>query len=244
MSNSVPTSAKLRALGEVPNNPKGNLPSWITDAMLLFLREIYGAAPEGGYKWVDDPQKTEILIVDHGLQNWEVPELRPAIVVHRGPIGLANISMDQLRSLNVFTGEREHSDLASGIFTLNCTAASRLESERIAWNTAFAIRAYKRALNTAGLHRIGEEGVQIGSPSSPGQIVPNDVAEEWITTPISVPFYVDLHWKITPPMGELLRAVELKLLSLTRDNGVEEVILKESREGESSYLRGVQVKGE
>ncbi len=176
-----------------------------------FLQVLFGTFDKGSYKWEDDAQLSDIIIQGEGTVDREVVEKRPAIIIARGPAAFGNVSLDQFKAFDYYTGRRSHTDLISAVMTYNVLAPEGLEAQRIAWISAYATRAFKRTLMHLGLHRVGEE-LSIGAESPPGALVPGNPTEI-ILVPVSVPFYFQNSWSVEPQDKVLLNAISVNVKS-------------------------------
>lgn len=192
-----------------------------------FLQLTFQSFEKGAYRWEPDDKSTDIIISDQATVKREVIEKRPAILVSRGPAAFSNIALDQFAGpllvkgtdgKTTFTpnednsiGAKRHTDLISSTMTFNCLSSEGLEAQRLAWIAMYATRTLKKALLSAGLHRVGEE-LQVGSETSPGSIVQPD-SNEIVMVPVQVPFYFQDTWTIAPLNKSLLTEVSLALSS-------------------------------
>lgn len=199
--------------GELPVQGVGEDPLYhYSRVFALFLQAVFGHFEKGHNRWTADEQATEIIITEQAPIGREVVERRPAIVLALGPAGSANISLDQMMSTNQMTQRRLHTDLMSCTMSLNVLAKEGPEARRIAWQCFRFIRAFKRELMKAGMHRVGEE-MQIGSESAPGAIISPESDSEMVMVTVSVPFYFQDFWAVEPTDKNLLTQVILAVRS-------------------------------
>lgn len=204
--------------GSIPLADPNNQPAlgeepllWGTYLVLRFLQGLFNHLPEGSYHWEPDKKTTEIIITDQATVESEVVQKRPAILVTRGPAQFANLALDQLMSMNLMTGQRVHSDLISGNFTLQCVGGNGVEAQHVAWLAMRGLVEYKRLLlkywqlededgepmYTFGFHKIAEPPM-IGSETAPGSVISGAADHEYILVPIQVPYYLQWTWRVTP----------------------------------------------
>lgn len=193
-----------------------------------FLQVVHATWDKSSYKWLPDDKLTDIIIQNEGTIDKEVVEKRPAIIVTRGQAAWGNVSMDQfagpieerdpitgqvhwIPNEDSRTGARRYTDLVSSTMTYNVLSREGLEAQRIAWFCAYATRVLKKSLMRSGIHRVGED-IQIGSESPPGAIVQPD-SNEIISVSVSVPFYFQDTYTITPKDKILLKEVDSVLSS-------------------------------
>lgn len=207
-----------------PQGPGEDPLTHYTRIFVKFLQLVFASFEKGAYRWEPDMALTDIVIQDQGSINREVVEKRPAIIVSRGPVAMTNIAMNQFAgplldpktgkvtmNLDAVTGASRHTDLYSATMTYNCLAREGLEAQRIAWICAYATRVLKKALLSAGMHRVGEE-VQVGAESGPGSIVQPDTGEI-VMVSVSVPFFFQDTWTVETIDKTLLTRIDLALRS-------------------------------
>lgn len=178
----------------------------------LFLQKIFANFDKGHHRWASDEQTTEIIITEQAPIGREVVEKRPAIVLAMGPAAAANVSLDQVLRSDPMTHRRLHTDLMSATMSLNVLAKEGAEARRIAWQCFRFIRALKRSLMRAGMHRVGEE-MSIGSESAPGAIIQPESESEIVMVSVSVPFYFQDFWAVEPVDKNLLKQVDIAVTS-------------------------------
>lgn len=189
-----------------------------------FLHLVFESFEKGSYHWSPDPLNTDIIIQGEGVMDVEVVEKRPAIVVSRGPTSLTNVSIDQFAgptidpktgrlsyNLDPLSGSRRHTDLLSSVVTFNCLSSNDLEAQRIGWICAYAVRTLKRTLMKCGIHRVGED-VQVSGVSGAGSLVQPD-ASEIVMVAVSIPFFFQQTWVVSPIDKSLLNGVAIALRS-------------------------------
>ncbi len=180
---------------------------YFTRVYLLFMQGLFKQLPEGSYRWSDDDALTEIAITDQVPIPRDNIEQRPHVVTMRGPAQFANLTLDQMQSLNLRTGEKRRTDLVACTMSVNCIAKNGIEAQRIAWIVARHLRGLKILLQRAGFHKIGDE-VSIGPESPPGAMVAGDSEPDWVMVTVHSPFF--FQWTdIDAPLDAIaLRSVE------------------------------------
>jgi hypothetical protein len=194
-----------------------------------FLQLLFKTFEKGGYHWEQDDKNSDIIISADSPIAKETVEKRPAILITRGPVSFSNISLDQfagpilnwadgsvapsdfIPNKNPSTGAKRHTDLSAGTAVYNVISKEDVEAQRLAYFAAKMTRMLKKALLRAGLHRVGEE-ISIGSVSPPGALVQPDSNEVKMVS-VSVPYYYQETWTITPTNKTLLNGISLALRS-------------------------------
>lgn len=184
---------------------------YFTRVFLLFLQGLYEQMPEGSYRWSSDEKLSEIAITDQVPIPRERVDQKPHIVTMRGPARFANLTLDQMRSVNPRTGEKERTDLVSCTMTINVIAKNGVESQRLAMMVATHIREFKVLLQRAGMHKVGDE-MDVGPESAPGSFV-SEPDPELVMCSVFVPFHFQWTMKSRPLNAALLRGIELKMKS-------------------------------
>lgn len=184
-----------------------------TKIFTRFLQYVFASFDPGFYKWLPDPEKTEVLIQDQaGPITAETVEKRPAIIVARGTAAPADLALDHFKSYENNKGtERTHTDLMSCSMNFNCLSKEGLEAQRLAHICFMATKRLRRTIQKAGVHQVGM-AMQISAESPPGGIVEGEGAKITMVT-VTVPFYYQDQWTIAPLDKTLLNKLELALRS-------------------------------
>ncbi len=198
--------------GLVEPHGRGEEPLYhFTRIYLLFMQGLFEQFPSGSYRWSDDQKLSEIAITDQVPIPRERVEQTPHIVTMRGPAMYSNLSLDQLRQLDVKTGSKERTDLVACTMSLNCIAKLGPEAQRIAWILMRHIRTFKTTLQRAGMHKIGDD-LSMGPESPPGALVQSDGGDaEAVMVTVQSPFFFQWTEVVTPRDAPLLRNIEARL---------------------------------
>ena len=186
---------------------------YFTRCFLLFYQGLFSNFPTGDYKWSSDEEQSEIGITDSVPIPKSRVEQKPQIVTMRGPAKFANLTLDQMRSLNLRNGEKVRTDLVSCTMTINVIAKNDIEAQRIAWICMSSLRDLKLVLlrNSPGLHRVGEE-IEMTPPSPPGMFV-EDSDPSWVLVSVFCPFFFQWTSSVRPLDSAVVRNIELLLQS-------------------------------
>lgn len=199
----IPALTHPKGLGEDPL-------THFTRVYLLFLQGLFTQFPpaSGCFHWSDSQDDTEIAITDQAPIPRDRIEQRPAIVTMRGPAQFANLTLDQLKTLDFKTGTREHTDLVACTMSINCISKNGIEAQRIAWIVMRHIRIFKRLLQReGGFHRIGEQ-VSVGPESPPGALVNPEPDPSTVMVTVHSPFFFQWNETITPTNAQVVNEIQ------------------------------------
>jgi hypothetical protein len=199
----APGLPPIEALGEEPLYH-------FTRVYLLFCQGLFKQFAEGMYKWSDDDHLTEIVITDQTPIPRDRIEQRPAIITMRGPAQFANMTFDQMRTVDSVTGAKERTDLVSCTMSLNCIAKFGTEAQRIAWLVMRHIRDFRVMLQRTGFHQIGDN-ISMGPESPPGSIIAGEGDIEAVMVTVFSPFFFQWTEKVTPLYAPLAQNIEAHL---------------------------------
>ncbi len=181
---------------------------YATRVFLLFLQGLFKQFPEGSYRWSEDAKLSEIAITSQTPIPREQVGDKPTIVAARGPAQFANLSLDQMKSIDVHTGAKTRMDIISCTMSLNCLSKNSVEAQRIAWIVMRHVRAFKELIQRIGkLHKLGDE-IQIGPESPPGALVTPEGDIEAALVTVQCPFFFTWQETVTPLANPLLRSIE------------------------------------
>ena len=200
--------------GLVEPHGRGEEPLYFcTRIYLLFLQGLFEQFESGSYKWADDQNLSEVVITDQCPIPREVVERVPAIVTMRGPAQFANLSLDQVRTVDPATGAKERTDLIACTMSINCIAKLGPEAQRIGWIVMKHIRTFKDMIQRAGIHKVGDE-LSMGPESPPGAMVANDGGDaEQVMVTVHSPFFFQWTELSTPINAPQVRGIEARLRS-------------------------------
>lgn len=211
------TSSTVQTAATAPGAATDGISSWsenpllhATRLCLSFLQGLFAQAPDGHFRWVDDTERTEIIITDESPLQSETINKRPAIVTVRSPMAFAGIALEQLQSMSIRTGERIHTDMIAGHMTFNCLSSRKVEAEQLGWLVGRHLWILHRIFLQAGFHKFGER-IQILAASPAEAIVHGDSKGEILNVPVVVPIFFQWTEKITPLNLLVLQGVEARM---------------------------------
>jgi hypothetical protein len=183
-----------------------------TRMYLLFLQGLFAQMESGSYKWSPDQALTEITIADQVPIPRDWIEQRPVVVTMRGPARFANMTLDQMRTVDFHTGAKERTDLVACTMSINCVAKNGVEAQRIGFTIMRHLRTFKNSLQRfGGFFKIGDD-LELGPQTPPGAVVANESDPEWVMVTIQSPFF--FQWtEIDVPNAVLLREIEMHMKS-------------------------------
>lgn len=183
-----------------------------TRAYLVFLQGLFKQMQPGSWKWSDDEKLSEISITADAPFPRTRVEQRPAIVVMRGPAQYANMSLDNVRSVDWKTGRKERTDLVSCTMSLIVVAKLDVEAQKIGWIMMRHIRSFKEMLQRYGrMHKIGDE-ISISPPTPPvGSVISGEGDEEFVMVTVQSPFYFQWTERVEPTDAVIAREIDAHL---------------------------------
>ena len=167
----------------------GNYPLYAKKIFLTILQAWFSGYDrvDNRFYWTNDFKTTKIVIVDKRSYDVTRTDIRPAIVLSRGPLYTANIAIDQLSSFNMETHERTYTDLLPMTVSINCISKNGTESEELASIVFNAITAYKSKLRGEGVFDI--KRLAMGGEVN----LRNDVNDIFSNVPVEVNFLLQSH---------------------------------------------------
>lgn len=181
-------------------------------AYLVFLQGLFAQMPSGSWKWSPDEKLTEIVITDQAPFPRDRMEQRPAIITMRGQAQYANLSLDNMRSRDWRTGDKERTDLVACTMSLVVVAKLDAEAQKIAWYLMRHLRTFKEMLQRYGrFHKIGDE-ISISPVSPPtGAVISGEGTQEFTMVTVLSPFFFQWTERTTPTDMHLAREIDAYL---------------------------------
>jgi hypothetical protein len=179
---------------------------------LIFTQGLFGQMPSGSWKWSDDEKLSEITITDQAPFPKDRLEQRPAIITMRGQAQFANMSLDNMRTVDWMTGAKERTDLVSCTMSLVCVAKLDAEAQKIAWLLMRHLRTFKSMLQKYGrMHKIGDE-ISVSPVSPPvGAVISGEGDEEFTMCSVQSPFFFQWTERTTPTDAAMAREIDAHL---------------------------------
>ena len=140
-------------------------------------------------RWDPIIEKTEIFIAEEYPSDTEGRDLRPAIIIERGPFKRSAVGLgDDRVSLDLRMDIEKKTWIVSGQISFHCISRFGLESEAIAWAVHDLIMFYKRDLSArARLHHVGDSIIGKESPYKPQE----PEWDGWFDVPVTIEFFLE-----------------------------------------------------
>lgn len=184
---------------------------YLSHVILRFLRAVFETAPKDLYYFNEnDPDASRVMITGDIPVSGEAVGVRPHIVPFFSGVQWQGVSLDQLSSEELFSGNRRHTDLISGNLTISVLARNGSEATFIAFHIANFTWILRRLLMRAKFHDIGQR-MFISPPTSPGQLVTNDLDGEIISVNATTQFSFKWDVGVQESGMHLLESIELQL---------------------------------
>jgi len=195
-----------------PNKKYSNTLLFIENAVLGFFQAVFSQFPAGtepkGYHWDSNPDTTEIFIEGQNTDNLTNVDVRPKIVVARGPItwnkthignfvGSKNLSMEKRRYASIYTGT----------VGVSCFSREDLEADNLAQLCFDMIEAFQFKLHKYGFLSINS--VQIGQRG----LIKKDSRPDLTVTPLLLKVQVTKQWTTTVVDPVKLREIFVQFIT-------------------------------
>jgi len=170
------------------------LTSFSKDIILKFLQDMFGQQDlydgKNEYLWSPDPSESKILIADAYTEDLETTEMRPAIVLRRGPIRWMKRSIDQRVHVDFRSGSKRFQDLLALDLTAECLSRNGLEAELLADIVFQGIQMFAGAIRKRGAFEV--DSVAIG----PETLIQGDSQQELSAVPVGIRLLLQKTWQV------------------------------------------------
>ena len=205
-------SATVRAFDPLKNPGLDNDPmTHLTRLFVYFLQNLFRDLPEGlGFKWRPTEESTEIVITGEKPRADSV-EKRPHITCVLGAGRWSGIGLDQLQTLRMTDGQRQHTDLMPMTMAYHCQSKEGLVSRRLAFFASHNTNILRRVImRQGGLHHVGVQHEL--SAESPLTAFTGPVTElDLVSVVVTVPFYWQPQWRIRDQRLSLFKRIGIDL---------------------------------
>lgn len=184
---------------------------YLLRVVLVFLRKVFASAPEGGYYFNEnDPDTSRVMITSDIPIAADVIGERPHIVAFFSGVQWQGVGIDQLAALDFSTGSETHQDIITGNLTISTLTRNGDEATFITFHIGTFLWALRKILLRSGFHDIGQR-INVTPPTSPGQLVSNDLDGEIISVNAIVPFSFPWTVTVTGKDDYLLKEIDMTL---------------------------------
>lgn len=166
-----------------PNKLYPNSLLFMENSFLIFLQSVFSLFPPNSnlYHYDDDPSLTEIAIEGQNTDNLVNVDIRPKIVVARGPIQINKSGINNMiGSSNLSVANRKFAAIRSGSVGISCYSRSDLEADRLAELCADSIESMTEVIRRLGFLEIRTS--EIGQRA----MIKADSRPELFVTPVLV----------------------------------------------------------
>jgi hypothetical protein len=151
------------------------------DAKRIFLGFTQSLFAENfALRWSLDPKTTSILIGDKHFIESPLIEMKPAIILSRGPLRWGQHTIDQRLAYNYTTLDKKFSDMIYGTVVFNVLSKTEYITERLADYLFTKITGYRDQFRKNGINNI--LGISMGD----SVVLKNNTDVEFVNVPISV----------------------------------------------------------
>ena len=173
-----------------------------------FLQGLFNQLDHGTFKWLAEPDKSEIAIVTQAPINPELVGRKPVIVVLEGPYQGMGLGINNLQHYDALKGITRRTDLESSSFIVYCVADTDVIAKFLAGIVARYTRAKQRLLESpGGFYAIARPAPSVNTPSPPGALVPGD-AKGSVMVQVNIPFQFQWTWETRPYQNPSNRTIE------------------------------------
>jgi len=170
---------------------EGDPTVWAQKLFVAFLKGTFNFA-EGDFHWAPDGSALQIR-AGAPVSTFDVS--RPMLTVVMGPSQSRPIGIDGMLSTNLSTNQKVRTELHSGTLIVYCVAGASVFASRLAHYVRFWTTEHQRLLESAGgFHRIGREGIGVGTVSEPGQLIAGDVVGAFMVQ-VNIPYHLQWTWR-------------------------------------------------
>ena len=184
-----------------PNRQYSNTLLFLENSILGFLQVLFSTFPAGHnpklYHYDDNPDLTEIMIEGQSTDNLTNVDVRPKIVVSRGPITWNKTHIGNfVGSKNLSMENRRYASIYSGTVGISCFSREDIETDHLAQICFDAVEAFQYKLHKFGYLSINS--AQIGQRG----VIKSDARPDLSVTPVLLRVQVTKQWTtlITDPI--------------------------------------------
>lgn len=169
-----------------------------------FLQILFGTRAEGSYHYDSDDTKTDIQITDAYSTSLDAINLRPAIIVVRGPLSWQGLGLGNsgIESVDMGTRRTVYSDLLVGSISISCLSKQSIEAEQLAHLVFNSFKVFGPTLRQRGYFHI--RSLNIGPESL---IEQEGSSAETFIVPIALTAMVQDRWALDQNASRMLESI-------------------------------------
>lgn len=205
-------SATIRGFDPVKDPGLDNDPmTQLTRIFVYFLQNLFRDLPEGcGFRWRSSEENTELVITGEKPRA-DAVEKRPHITCVLGAGRWSGIGLDQLQSIRMTDGQRQHTDLMPMTMAYHCQSKEGLVSRRLAFFASQNTNILRRVImRQGGLHHVGVQH-DISAESSLTAFTGPVSELDLVSVVVTVPFYWQPQWRIRDTRLSLFKRIRVDL---------------------------------
>lgn len=174
---------------------------------LEFLQILFGTRAPGSYRYDSDDTKTEIQIADVYAADLESINVRPAIIVQRGPMSWQGLGLggNAIESVNTHNRDTVFNDVLIASLSISCISKEGIEAEQLAHLVFNSFKFFSSTLRKQGFLSI--KSLNIGAESLVEQ---EGGTDETYIVPITISAMVQERWLLTDEAKRYLEKVLLE----------------------------------
>jgi hypothetical protein len=184
-----------------PNRQYPNTLLFLENSILGFLQALFGTFPAGHdpklYHYDNNLTLTEIMIEGQSTDNLTNVDVRPKLVVTRGPVSWNKTHIGNfIGSKNLSMEKRGYASIYNASVGISCFSREDIEADHLAQICFDAVEAFQFKLHRFGFLSINS--AQIGQRG----IIKKDARPDLSVTPVLLKVQVTKQWKtfVTDPV--------------------------------------------
>lgn len=169
-----------------------------------FLQILFGTRAPGSFHYDADDTKTDIQIADINAADLNSLNVRPAIIVARGPLNWQGLGLgsNSVEKVNIATRETSYNDLLVGSLSISCIAREGIEAEQIAHLVFNSFKFFNSTLRKQGFFSV--KSLNIGAESLVEQ---EGASDETYIVPIYVTAQIQERWSLDTNAARALEEI-------------------------------------
>lgn len=171
---------------------------------LEFLQILFSTRASGSLHYDQDDTKTDIQIADINAADLSVINLRPAVIVARGPLNWQGLGLgsNSVEKVNTRTRETFYNDLLVGSLSISCISNQGIEAEQIAHLVFNSFKFFNSVLRKHGFFSV--KSLNIGAESLVEQ---EGSSDETYIVPVYITAQIQERWSLEPKAARVLEDI-------------------------------------